>query len=1239
MEKLKISFKNFFNKLYKNEYIRVFSFIFILGFIFFGTTALGNGLTMSFSGDYELQTLALYTDGYTKIWSFLKTGEFPMYDFSNAFGHDYVAGAAFYYLTSPIYYLLLLFPQKYIFQGIYLLMLLKYAIGGLLFYVLLKKFFGYKDRTCLVGAIAYAFSGWNLYYLWFHFADAMAFFPLLIIGIENCLKKQKGGLITISLVVLACCNYFMFVPFAIFGVFYFIFRWIKIYGVTKRNGYTFWQRWNVAIRGGLCYISGGLLAGIVLIPNLIFAQQSGRVDYDAGLLHQFLSFFVNYEYVGGELIKSEIKSLGEIFSKENLKGLYDYFFIWSENDTNGVQFDATRTKLYIVSNFLFMNSNCWDTTVFHHQSLDNVLGGTFISTPLILLFIPTVINTFKSKKKWDIFTLIFCCIIPFIPFTYYIMHGFSTLYGRWEICLVVLMLIYVLKTFDKIEYINRWMFSLAIVFNVALAGYSVYYSYSTGTLDMQYRILIIIGQLVFMFVVYHLTFVYHKKKWFKDLATGGIILELFVSTIITINMHGVTNYEILYDGSETYNEERVVIDELEENDPSFYRIYNNKATRNYLNLPSALSYNGMSTFNTIYNKYALDFIDRSELCYGGVPTTGALSMSYHEKRPYFDEFVGVKYYIVDKNYLNNDNSNNSMFYEGRTSEIDKQAYSVNVPFGYEKLDTNYENFDVYENKEMIELGFATENYIHDLNVSMNAAIDTPTDYETLYSNMVIIDEVNKDIYGDEYQEKVEEKLANFYKKTHYTNSYTHISNSSLIKHVTVRDDLSEVPRSEGTFKVNTQTDLLNTMQARYGQYGNIMHGRWVEENLFGDEITLTSTKRIAENASVENPANIILNLQMGPQCLVSLYGENDKLLTQDCHQYHRYSMYGAGENKKERSYYVTEEVKKIVIEFINDANLEFTNQGAYFNLNQVNLSYTYFEDFKKDWSYAKEHQLQNIERTLNSFTFESNYESQNIVCLNVPYSDGWTLKMDNEEVDIIVMNGGFIGFIAPSGEHTYYLNYVTPNISSGVAISFIGLGLGLITFVGYNFHYCLAVSKSIFASTILYKKKKDEDDENPFNNDKEEPNNIEQTSNNEEVILENDNSISNKERKEINVSPKTTSRIIRVIISIISILVGLVITNLFKSNAILSVVGLVLGYVLSSFISFFASYFFKLTNLDKKSMIRYLKIMGVGLGIVLMLYLFLSLMEIYITFKFIACIIATIPILYLVYKKILKNYL
>ena len=92
-------------------------------------------------------------------------------------------------------------------------MVFKYALGGFFMYVLLRRYFHVSFKMSWVGGFIYALSGWSLFYLWFHFGDAMAFFPLFIIGIERLLKERKGGLLAVSTFLCGMANYFFFINF------------------------------------------------------------------------------------------------------------------------------------------------------------------------------------------------------------------------------------------------------------------------------------------------------------------------------------------------------------------------------------------------------------------------------------------------------------------------------------------------------------------------------------------------------------------------------------------------------------------------------------------------------------------------------------------------------------------------------------------------------------------------------------------------------------------------------------------------------------------------------------------------------------------------------------------------------------------------------------------------------------------------------------------------------------------
>ena len=303
------------NKIYSNEYFRVFWIVFAVGFIGLAIEALPNNFTLLMSGDYVLQTVPFYSNGYHTIREFFRTGEFPLFDFSNFLGANSVGANSFYYLFSPLFYLLALWPEKYLMQGIFFHMLMKYAIGGLLFYILLKKYFKVSNKMSLLGAIVYAFSGWSLFYLWFHYSDIVALFPLLFIGVERCLQERKGGILGLSIFLIGITNYFFMVPFAILGVFYALYRWIYIYGINKKRGYSAKERWSVLGQGVAFYLTGMLMTAFVLIPSLIVASQSGRTSSE---LNNFLSFFFNNPSVNGEIFKfGELKSLKEFFGGQN----------------------------------------------------------------------------------------------------------------------------------------------------------------------------------------------------------------------------------------------------------------------------------------------------------------------------------------------------------------------------------------------------------------------------------------------------------------------------------------------------------------------------------------------------------------------------------------------------------------------------------------------------------------------------------------------------------------------------------------------------------------------------------------------------------------------------------------------------------------------------------------------------------------------------------------------------------
>lgn len=1061
---------------YSIEYVKAFIWIYLIGLLCFSVRAAFNYFTLPLGGDYTLQTYAFYSQGYHIFWDFIKTGDFPLFDFSNFLGANYLGTQSFYYVFSPLFYLLCLCPEPLLYQGIFFHMVLKFAVGGFFMYVLLRKYFHVTFKMSWLGGFIYAFSGWALFYVWFHFGDAMAFFPLFIIGIEKCLQERKGMLLSISLMLCGLANYFFLVNFCIFGVFYALYRWIHIYGINKKRGYDAKFRWGVLLQGVLHYAVGVLMAAIVILPSLHVVQTSTRSTTSQPFVFSILqAFFIDPQNGLNGFVLGDFKSLGDILAKDNLKHLFNTLFVWQDRTVSSSTLVAGKTHVgYILSSWLYMNTNCWDNIMFDNVSLDNAIGGFFITTPLTMLLIPSIVNAFKTKRPWTIFGVVMCLILPFLPITAHLSFGFTSLYGRWQLWLVLLGILFIIPTLDSIEKVNRKWITVNLIFNYVLAIIIYFISKQDGKLPTGYDInvfglkipgmmFVTIIELIVMALVW---FFYRFKTLFspailKHIMTIIVVVEIGASCVITVENKSYAKWENYYLSQPQYAELEDIISSLQKDDEDFYRIFNTEATRSITNMPSALNYNGASTFNSTYNFELDDFIDRSRMAYGG-----SWSMGNHEKRYWFDQYIGTKYYIVDKLDINNDNANykysdenlaQDAFFNGKTrAEEQSQDYLINVPFGYE-LYKEYDYFYVYQNTNYHGIGYSVDSYI------LSSTVGTgkySTYYEELYTTLAVIE--------DENEEKIIEDLPDINKKSAYYTKYKSFNFSNNWNlYFSPRNDVSyflEKDYERHTYKLNSSTFRKDEITQYINPSSFMFHKRWEEKERFGDQLIMETKNgiKLCEDASKDNMCYITFSLKLGPKALVSFYN-GDVLVTQDAHMNSNSSLNkDSYEWKHQRGYYVDQPFDKIVIEFIADMSFDkvFNSSDTLTNLN---ITYTYQDDIKQIEQTIKNNLIEDVTYSSNKFEFKTTTDKEKLYVTNIPYDKGWTLKANGQKMDIIKVNGGFIGFIAPEGETTYKLTYFTPNLGLGL----IATGIGIMLLVLLCFLYRNKKSSYLEDNTAL----------------------------------------------------------------------------------------------------------------------------------------------------------------------------
>ena len=67
------------------------------------------------------------------------------------------------------------------------------------------------------------------------------------------------------------------------------------------------------------------------------------------------------------------------------------------------------------------------------------------------------------------------------------------------------------------------------------------------------------------------------------------------------------------------------------------------------------------------------------------------------------------------------------------------------------------------------------------------------------------------------------------------------------------------------------------------------------------------------------------------------------------------------------------------------------------------------------------------------------HDARKFLLVNLPYSDGWTAKVDGQEVALHRANTMFMGLYLDPGEHEIELSYATPGVRTGLAASAVGV--------------------------------------------------------------------------------------------------------------------------------------------------------------------------------------------------------
>lgn len=297
----------------------------------------------------------LQSDSATQYYPFfyefaqrLKSGDLTQYNWNLGLGSDMVATYA-YYLSSPLNWLLLIWPKGLIIEFMTYSIVLRIGLSSLALYKLLE--YRYKPvnsgakAVALILSMAYAFSGYVAAYNWqIMWLDCVVLAPVIIMGLLKMQREKKSALYYISLSVAIISNYYIALMICIF---------VALYGlllfVENKEG-----RWQFARRFLIFSVLAGATGAFLILPTVVVLSASGS---DAIGFPDGISFYFN---IWDELSRMNAFSkvyIGNVKWPNIYAGSFTVLLVILYAMNKGIELKKKLPRLFMVLVFLISFSN------------------------------------------------------------------------------------------------------------------------------------------------------------------------------------------------------------------------------------------------------------------------------------------------------------------------------------------------------------------------------------------------------------------------------------------------------------------------------------------------------------------------------------------------------------------------------------------------------------------------------------------------------------------------------------------------------------------------------------------------------------------------------------------------------------------------------------------------------------------------------------------------------------------
>jgi len=548
------------------------------------------------------ESSSLYSDMYHQYYPFFKTfratlrsGESLLYNWNVGLGLDHL-GVYSYYLASPLNFLSVLVPERWLLGYFSLLVPIKLGLASMFFGIFLEKIFDKQDLSIPLFGSFYGLCAWALGYQWnVMWLDTFALLPLVMLGMVYLLRDKKFILYTITLFLSVYINYYVGLFTCIFVFLAFICYEICRF---KSIGRLLGDLIRIAFFSALAI---GMTA-ILSLPTLAALQNT------QSSVNKFpKEFYLN------------------MTDQHNWKGLLEAMALAAGNMNGGITytFKEGLPNLYcgvFATLLMFLSLFCKKIRI-----RDKVCGI------LLLLFFNASFVIRQLDYIWHGFHF-----PNMIPYRFSFLYSFVMLYMAysawvhrkdfklWHIIVATVLTTGLVFLYEDLSKYTLWVYNTVLI--AAYAGVLIHYAIQPANSENPEKILV------------------YKKKYTLKRGLCSLLLLGIMAAEIVLNL---ANFGITFPATDVSNYPKgkestaAVIDYMQnqEKDDLFYRT---EVTHSQTLNDGALNgYYGVSTFTSSANVKVTNFM--RSLGYGAMNTYNRYC--FEEGSPVSNLFLGLKYMI------------------------------------------------------------------------------------------------------------------------------------------------------------------------------------------------------------------------------------------------------------------------------------------------------------------------------------------------------------------------------------------------------------------------------------------------------------------------------------------------------------------------------------------------------------------------------------------------------------------